>query len=245
MVRTVLRRDMLRQALASILTLAAAPLALSLPAQAALFNFDFEDQPEAATGAEQFTSRDITKDGLTASIGRPNGAFFSFANLQPQPNGECLFSCAPSSWGARTLSPFAAENVNDYFTVEFSQLVSAVSIEGGDKNEDPDEARLELYDSNGVLLASTSLNQTGTASIPDDILGFSLSRSSNEVKSIRLYGGSVSGTNPRPNSLFWDNLSVRIIDPTVSPVPAPLPLLGAGAAFGFSRKIRHRIRSIS
>jgi hypothetical protein len=238
---------MLRQALANILPLAAAPLALSLPAQAALFDFGFEDQPGAATNTAQFTSRDITKDGLTASISRPNGTSFSFTNeLQPLASGgACLFSCAPSSWGARSLSPFAAETVTDYFTVEFSQLVSSVSIQAGDKNEDPDEARLELYDINGSLLASTSLNQTGAASIPDDILGFSLSRSSNEIKSIRLYGGSVSGTNPRPNSLFWDNLSVRVIDPTVSPVPAPLPLLGAGAAFGFSRKIRRRIRSIT
>lgn len=32
-------------------------------------------------------------------------------------------------------------------------------------------------------------------------------------------------------------------DDGVNPVPAPLPLLGAGAAFGFSRKLRKRIRS--
>lgn len=30
----------------------------------------------------------------------------------------------------------------------------------------------------------------------------------------------------------------------VNPVPGPLPLLGAGAAFGFSRKLRRRIKSV-
>jgi len=33
--------------------------------------------------------------------------------------------------------------------------------------------------------------------------------------------------------------------PTTSSVPGPLPLLGAAAAFGFSRKIRNRIKSVA
>ena len=34
-----------------------------------------------------------------------------------------------------------------------------------------------------------------------------------------------------------------VYDDGVNPVPGPLPVLGAGAAFGFSRKLRQRIRS--
>lgn len=240
---TVLRRDMLRQALASILPLAAAPLALSLPAQAALFDFDFEDQPAAATDAAQFTSRDITENGLTASISRASGRAFSFTDLSAA--GGCLFNCAPASWERRTLSPFTAEEENDYFLIELSQLVSSVSIQAGDKNVDADDARLELYDGSGNLLASIAASQNGAASIPGDLLTLSASVTGNSVRSIRLYGGSTTGTVPEPNSLFWDNLSIRSIDGTPAPVPAPLPLLGAGAAFGFSRKMRRRIRSVT
>jgi hypothetical protein len=34
-----------------------------------------------------------------------------------------------------------------------------------------------------------------------------------------------------------------VADPTPAEVPGPLPLLGAAAAFGYSRKLRHRIQS--
>ena len=35
----------------------------------------------------------------------------------------------------------------------------------------------------------------------------------------------------------------RVPDPVSAPVPGPLPLLGAAAAFGYSRKIRKAIRA--
>jgi len=42
-------------------------------------------------------------------------------------------------------------------------------------------------------------------------------------------------------SVYIDNVSVRVTPP--STVPGPLPLLGLGAAFGCSRKLRKRIKT--
>jgi hypothetical protein len=52
---------------------------------------------------------------------------------------------------------------------------------------------------------------------------------------------SGSGLSPSANSsLFLTSLTVD--EPTSAAVPAPLPLLGAGAAFGWSRRLRRRLR---
>ena len=50
-----------------------------------------------------------------------------------------------------------------------------------------------------------------------------------------------NGVNPDPNTFFWYALETRL-DPPAS-VPGPLPLLGAGAAFGWSRRLRWRSRT--
>ncbi|MEB3335489.1 MAG: hypothetical protein VKP70_10955, partial [Cyanobacteriota bacterium] len=57
--------------------------------------------------------------------------------------------------------------------------------------------------------------------------------------------------NPNATDSFFTNTlvaaagldGVNAITQTVSQVPGPLPILGAGAAFGFSRKLRARIKS--
>ena len=222
---------------ALLFSLAVLPLGLVFtppPAEAASFTFDFEDQPAEAINASQFTSLTLTSGTLQATITRPNSTPFSITDLSP--SGGCLVACAPTEWGSRTLSPFAAESTNDYFLVEFSQAVAGVSIETGDRNVDADTATLELYSSVG-LLGSTTQSQNSSASIPDNFLTLSLS--DNQVTSIRLYGGS----SPNFNSLFWDNLKVTTVD-APSKVPAPLPLAGAALAFRFSRKLRHRLREV-
>ncbi|MFZ9752327.1 MAG: hypothetical protein ACO3B3_02055 [Cyanobium sp.] len=41
-----------------------------------------------------------------------------------------------------------------------------------------------------------------------------------------------------------DTIEVKVLNPSppTSSVPGPLPVLGAGAAFGFSRRLRQRIQ---
>lgn len=54
-------------------------------------------------------------------------------------------------------------------------------------------------------------------------------------------------TNPNGNTYSVSRASIRVDDPVIPPptdaVPGPLPLLGAGAAFGFSRRLRSRVNA--
>jgi hypothetical protein len=55
-----------------------------------------------------------------------------------------------------------------------------------------------------------------------------------------------AGTSGTDNKGYYTvNLSFDAFSPSTSEVPAPLPLFGAAAAFGMSRKIRRRISSAS
>jgi hypothetical protein len=64
-------------------------------------------------------------------------------------------------------------------------------------------------------------------------------------------GPSSSGVNPfNPNQsmvssshTIMNGATVTAITDTVTQTPGPLPILGAGAAFGFSRKLRNRIKA--
>jgi len=50
-------------------------------------------------------------------------------------------------------------------------------------------------------------------------------------------------SNTGPNEpLVWAQATPTPLAPPAAPVPAPLPLFGAAAAFGFSRKLRKRIK---
>lgn len=64
--------------------------------------------------------------------------------------------------------------------------------------------------------------------------------------------GSIDFTNSCDNSLsfqpgfgslYLTNSAQGTFQGLTPPVPGPLPLFGAGAAFGFSRKLRRKIRS--
>ena len=46
-------------------------------------------------------------------------------------------------------------------------------------------------------------------------------------------------------SVTWAQVAPTVDDPTISAVPGPVPAIGAFAAFGFSRKLRKRIKLTS
>ena len=54
---------------------------------------------------------------------------------------------------------------------------------------------------------------------------------------------SVTSTTNGSNSRFAqiNSLTVEKVDLPPASVPGPLPILGFGAAFGFSRRLRHRV----
>jgi hypothetical protein len=82
----------------------------------------------------------------------------------------------------------------------------------------------------GVNSITGFLQDTSNSTVNDPAVSL---QSSTEISRIVFYynAESISGTGE--NSLRFNFASV----------PGPLPIFGAGAAFGFSRKLRHRIRA--
>jgi hypothetical protein len=66
----------------------------------------------------------------------------------------------------------------------------------------------------------------------------------NKVYSPKIASDSFTSTLTVTNGVIQSVTStVNVVDaPTPSEVPGPLPLLGAGAAFGFSRQLRQRVK---
>jgi hypothetical protein len=74
------------------------------------------------------------------------------------------------------------------------------------------------------------------------------SNSSTEPTALVGFGSQIWVTDSYTSTASLPNGQITGITNTfmtaVNPVPGPLPLLGAGAAFGFSRKLRRRIKSV-
>jgi hypothetical protein len=211
------------------LALATAPSAHAVPVL-----FDFE---ELSAGA--FTTLQMTRPGYTITVSRTSGFAFEIANISittPPP---------PAGWGQRTLSPFNYFYVNDGFLFDISAPVSSISIETADYGADfadgstfDDIVSLTAYDSlggTGNVLDSMTLNW-GAQGPPAVAV---LTTTAPFIKSIVALGGN---TPFFPASMYWDNL--RINPHNVPDVPGPLPVFAVGVAFGYSRKLRHRIKSL-
>jgi hypothetical protein len=200
--------------------IAASSLALAIgsSAQAAPLLFDFE---ELSTGS--FTSLLMTRSGYNVSVSRTSGINIDINDISG--------ASPPAGWGSRTLSPVSSTTTNDGFLFDISAPVQLVSIETADFFQDSDIVSLTAYDSpggTGTVLDSMTINW-GNQGPPAVAL---LTTSSPSIRSVVARGGSSFA----PNSMYWDNL-------TIDPVPGPLPIMGAGVAFGFSRKLRLRIKS--
>lgn len=82
----------------------------------------------------------------------------------------------------------------------------------------------------GVDTISGYLQETANVATSDAAVSL---QSSTAISRIVFYYNAESTNGTGANSLRFN---------FASPVPGPLPVLGAGAAFGFSRKLRHRIK---
>jgi hypothetical protein len=93
---------------------------------------------------------------------------------------------------------------------------------------------------------NTSLTTGSTLNFAQSSISFTIPAGLNQGSSItaELFYASTAETGGVPaNSITSGNDFTTTA--ASAPVPAPLPLLGAGAAFGFSRKIRRRISRAS
>jgi len=207
--------------LLGMLTVAMA-LAVGPAAEAAVTVFGFEGE-STGTG---LTSLTISQAGLTITITRPAADTFGIADISP----------SVPSWGARTLEPFSGGTQGTAFLVNFSQAVSAVSIEAGDFNADFENGTQEIrafagLDAGGAFLGLGS-GVWGDGDIGTGDPPMTLSVAAAGIRSIAFVGGSTEF----PQSLYWDNLSVTF-DQRV-PLPGTLLLLGAGLVVAQLRRAR-------
>jgi hypothetical protein len=101
-------------------------------------------------------------------------------------------------------------------------------------------AQSNITGNNGTF--STSTTSTGLPTSADSTGGPGTTVSFTPGLTSQIFTQSFSATPS--GSLVANSLGsiYSIIPGTVSEVPGPLPILGAGAAFGFSRRLRHRIK---
>lgn len=193
--------------------------------------FDFSDQPPGYT----FTTGPVTVGASTGESITYTSSNISTNSGQGGVIGSGDYSLGGNgSWG----DPFSFAGVDgtfDFITFTFnSNLVSAV---GGFLNYFPNggaSPTISVYDSSDVLLESYDLEALAPISTPGefnsgDFRG--IMRNTSDIKSFRISNSYIIA-----NSITFEPVPGE-------PVPGPLPILGVAAVFGYSRKLRKRIKS--
>ena len=96
-------------------------------ARADVVTFNFE----SIAVASGLTTLTLSGGGLTATLTRPGDTFGIF-------NLAAVFPAGDPSFGQRSLDPFAHEQNNTPFLLNFSQAVTGLSIDMGDYGADTD-----------------------------------------------------------------------------------------------------------
>jgi hypothetical protein len=192
------------------------PLLAPAPASALSFSFSFTDSGQTITGL--ITGLDDNSD------------------FQTDPPVSVSITSGP----AQTLGTYTFEASGLLGDAGFSTSNGDLILKEIPANEFP--SRFIIW--TGILPSPT------LGDPPLGVLRFGRATFVEELAPLRF--GRVTGVwapvlptrrNPLPEGLI-DGL-VRfeaVADPTPAEVPGPLPLLGAAAAFGYSRKLRHRIQ---
>ncbi len=178
--------------------------------------FDFEEQPDTGFSNGAFMSLTVVADGLQLTISRPGTPNqFDFYDVNDIGNPTL-----PASWGSRSLNPWFS-NEGTAFVGTFDRPVRSVSLEMGDFGQDPDDLVLQAFD--GVD-GTGSLLDEATFQLPSGGSDFTAARLSVDanavaIRSIRFIGGTDAfdtpfGTFSIPNSVYYDNISVVIPEPS-------------------------------
>ena len=209
--------------------------AIATHAVASAVVFDFEEQPDTGFSTGAFTSLTLGDDALRLTITRP-GTPDQFDVYDVNDIGNPTL---PASWGTRSLNPWSS-NDGTAFVGNFDRPVRSVSIDMGDFGQDPDDLLLQAFD--GVD-GTGSLLDEATFQLPADGTDFTAARlsvdtGSASLRSIRFIGGTEAfqtpfGTFSIPNSVYYDNITVVVPEPTAL-------LLLAGAGVLATRRHRNR-----
>lgn len=153
--------------------------------------------------------------GGLATLSRPGSGSMSLDT-----NNECYN-------GSQCISGFP--NVNPAFGINFSSPVSGFGFWANDQNTVGDQITVLI--NGGPVTLGPSAN-SGRSSF----YGFIADNSSEYITSL-----AFSSSNPGGGFLTFDQFTTATANGT--PVPGPIPLFGAAAAFGYTRKLRTRIQA--
>ena len=104
----------------------------------------------------------------------------------------------------------------------------------------------------GAATSSITLPLSSTKTLVGTPNGVSVTATDSSQSSVSFYTPAVAGPVDFSSTInvssgrldtITDSLVQQIVTPPPSSVPGPLPILGASAAFGFSRRIRKRIKT--
>ena len=233
-----------------------ANIPLEAQAYTAVFNLTGQGLPEQGTSQTTFST---TNNGLTLTIDGLNGGAFLLNNL----DGLCAYWAKNTNNTNKACNNSADTSYNGLkFTLSSSSNlynIRLTSIDTGGRNS------ATLFDNNLTSIFSGATSQTvvqvpqtdprtcdpSTNSINASCSNYTFTTpilvdsqnqitlcSTPDINSISCSGNILNGSNGRSLSSFYTIKSMTFTYDT----PGPLPLLGAGAAFGWSRRLRRRIK---
>lgn len=158
-------------------------------ARARIIPVNFENMPVTSGGTGFFGEQSI--DQLLIKLTRPF-SFYDFKEL----------AGVPTSWGARTLSPFASTD-GSVFIISFSAPVDGISIDMGDGGGDTDDLTIFAYagpNASGAILGVVTTTLPGNGSM------FSYKTVTASFAGARSF--SFSGGSNNDNSTYYDNIKI-------------------------------------
>ena len=149
------------------------------------------------------------------------------------------FTTAPSTYSATSTPLFKFNNVS---ASAFSGSPSNITLTGNPVTT----AGLTTLPASGMYSGSFNMIDTSPASMtPTTIQSYFAG-----APTVSVFNGNFMTSVAGGGGIFGNNLTVSgplyltyKYDDGTAPAPGPLPIVGAGLAFGFSRKLRRRIQS--
>jgi len=201
-------------------------------------------ESKAANEVECFLS---TISTCSALIGDKSFSGFSLSGFTARANDKVLISEDSGNWivqtvffpatpGTATVNGTLKYNVGIVGT-PFTFKTARVDVNGvSSVASNPRVVSTITGDGNGLTgIGTPNVSLPQNTFVTDSFSGNTNKAFANNVKNITVSQNFIAGPSGRRLSAFTTEFTQE--------VPAPLPLLGAGAAFGFSRRLRSRIKT--
>ena len=204
---------------------AASTFVLAPAAQAAITNFDltFSAAPGFDNSPSPLTIGPVGVDNIILTLSNPQGTSLPTNSLNRNPAGFCAYANVGSSGGRCALTSGSGAVFNG-FSLSFDKPVY-----------------LRQFDITGLGNISS-----GTITFGSEL--FSFATYGTQVFATPLFVSANSpllvtttGVSKNANGGVFRLNNLQVESGPKDSVPGPLPLLGAGAAFAYSRKLRTRI----